>query len=253
MEIITLDKENIGHEHICCAISSSSTHLGVEAKKEWLRYRMDEGLRFKKLDARGKVFIEYIPVEYAWLPIDAKGYVVINCFWVSGSFAGHGYGKQLLEACEEDAKSQGYRGIVAIAGNKKKPYLTDKNFLLHHGYEVCDSCPPFFELVMKRFDKNTGLPKFKPSVRQGMGQGVKGIDIYYTTQCPFCIPYIEKLKPIISASSYPVQVHQIKDREFAQNFFAPVTTYCVFIDGQFYSNEILTPAKLEKLIFDAAK
>ena len=27
--------------------------------------------------------------EYAWVPIDAQGYLQINCFWVSGSFKGH--------------------------------------------------------------------------------------------------------------------------------------------------------------------
>ena len=31
------------------------------------------------------------PAEYAWIPIEAEGYMYIDCMWVSGSFKGHGY------------------------------------------------------------------------------------------------------------------------------------------------------------------
>lgn len=248
MNIITLSKENLSSEHICCAISSKSTKDGVMAKKEWLSLRIDEGLKFKKLDAKGKVFIEYIPAENAWLPLAAEGYIVINCFWVSGSFKGHGYGKELLETCEKEAVERGYKGVVAIVGNKKKPYLTDKSFMLHFGYKVCDSCSPFFELVCKQFDNTAPLPRFKDCARIGLGNDIRGIDIFYTAQCPFTLPYTKMLEPVIQSSDYPVRLHQLKTKEEAQNFLAPVTTYVVFLDGKFYTNEILTPNKLEKLI-----
>ena len=41
-------------------------------------------------EERGKCFIEYIPGENAWVPIEAEGYLYINCLWVSGSLKGHG-------------------------------------------------------------------------------------------------------------------------------------------------------------------
>lgn len=248
MNIITLTPENLQKEHICCAISSKSTETGIAAKKEWLGCRMQEGLKFKKLDARGKVFIEYLPAENAWVPVVAEGYMYINCFWVSGSFKGKGYGKQLLAECETDALSQGMKGIVLIAGNKKKPYLSDKAFMLKQGYEVCDACPPYFELVVKHFDKQAPLPRFKDSARQGMGVGIHGIDIFYTAQCPFTVPYTKLIEPVILSSDYPVRLHRITSKEMAQEHIAPVTTYCVFLDGKYYSNEIFTPDKLRKLI-----
>jgi len=246
--IISLNKDNIDKEHICCALDSKGSNLGVKSKKDWLTCRFDDGLRFKKLDARGKVFIEYIPAENAWVPISADGYFYIDCHWVSGSFKGKGYGKALLEECESDAIASGAKGIVLIAGNKKKPFLSDKAFFLKYGYEVCDSEPPYFELLVKRFNKGAQLPKFKDSAKQGIPEGIKGVDIFYTAQCPFTLPYIDMLKPVILASNVPVRTHHITTKEEAQNHFCPVTTYSVFIDGKYYTNEILTPAKLEKLI-----
>ena len=90
MDYIRLSPENLESEHICCAISNAKDPQ-VIAKKQWLAERLGEGLIFLKADARGKCFIEYIPAENTWAPIDAPGYMFIDCLWVSGSFKGHGY------------------------------------------------------------------------------------------------------------------------------------------------------------------
>ena len=84
MEYIRVTKENLEKEHICCAISNNKD-IQVSSKKAWLADRFDEGLVFLKSVERGKCFIEYIPAECAWNPIEAPGYMYINCLWVSGS------------------------------------------------------------------------------------------------------------------------------------------------------------------------
>lgn len=43
MELIKLTHDNIGQEHICCAISSGKD-VQVMSKKAWLKERLDEGL-----------------------------------------------------------------------------------------------------------------------------------------------------------------------------------------------------------------
>lgn len=103
MDYIRVTKENIDREHICCAMSGKQSL----AKKEWLKQRFEEGLVFYRSAERGKCFIEYIPAENAWVPIDAAGWLYINCLWVSGSLKGHGYSSELLEECLRDAKAQG--------------------------------------------------------------------------------------------------------------------------------------------------
>ena len=68
----------------------------VMSKKELAKGKADEGLVFLKGDVRGKCFIEYMPAEYAWAPIDADGYMYINCLWVSGKFKGLGIFKSSI-------------------------------------------------------------------------------------------------------------------------------------------------------------
>ena len=103
MNYIQITGENIDREHICCAMSGKQSL----AKKEWLKQRFDEGLVFYRSAERGKCFIEYIPAENAWVPIDADGYLYINCLWVSGAMKGHGYSNDLLDECIRDAGKQG--------------------------------------------------------------------------------------------------------------------------------------------------
>ena len=128
MEYIKVTNENIDKEHICCAISNNND-IQVSSKKEWLKEQFREGLVFLKSAERGKCFIEYLPAENAWNPITADGYMYIDCLWVAGSFKGHGYGADLLDACMEDSKSKGKKGLCILSSGKKKPFLSDPKFL----------------------------------------------------------------------------------------------------------------------------
>ena len=75
---ITLTEDNIDKEHICCAFSDKKCLEGYESKKEWLKKEFANGYVFRRLDARAKVFIEYVPAEYAWLPVTAPNYLILN-------------------------------------------------------------------------------------------------------------------------------------------------------------------------------
>ena len=77
MEYVHVTKDNLEEEHICCAISNNKD-VQVSTKKAWLSERFDEGLVFLKSVERGKCFIEYIPAENAWNPIDADGYLYLR-------------------------------------------------------------------------------------------------------------------------------------------------------------------------------
>lgn len=59
-EYINLTLENIDEEHICCAIGDPKHQDGVDSKKELIKNKLKDGHVFRKLDARGKIFIEYI-------------------------------------------------------------------------------------------------------------------------------------------------------------------------------------------------
>ena len=123
-QFINITLDNIDAQHICCAIADKKHQCGVNTKKLWIKDRIAEGHIFRKLDEKGKVFIEYAPLKTAWVPVVGDNYIYIYCLWVSGSFKGKGYGKSLLEYCILDAKKQGMSGICVLSSKKKKPFLS---------------------------------------------------------------------------------------------------------------------------------
>lgn len=54
---ITLTKENIDKEHICCAFSDKKCSEGYEMKKAWLKQEFDNGYVFRRLDARTDCYV----------------------------------------------------------------------------------------------------------------------------------------------------------------------------------------------------
>lgn len=153
MDYIRVTKENIDREHICCAMSGKQSL----AKKEWLKQRFEEGLVFYRSAERGKCFIEYIPAENAWVPIDAAGWLYINCLWVSGSLKGHGYSSDLLEECLRDAKAQGKNGVcILCAEGRKREFLADPKFLTHKGFKVSDISDCGINLMYLPLAENAG-------------------------------------------------------------------------------------------------
>ena len=246
MPIIDVDINNIDCEHICCAISDKKGENCVGSKKEWMRARFADGLVFKKLDERGKVFIEYIPAEYAFAPIEAPEYMYINCFWVSGKYKGQGYANELLDACIKDAKAKGKAGLVVLTSDKKRPFLSDPGYLKYKGFAVCDTAQPYFRLMYLPFESEAATPKFKPQAKSGTIAD-EGIVIYYSHQCPHTEKYVNIVDNSARKNDIKLKTLKIETVAQAQNAPTPFTTYALFKDGRFITQEILTEKKFLKI------
>lgn len=246
MEYVKVTKENIETEHICCAISNNKD-VQVSSKKSWLSERFDDGLVFLKSAERGKCFIEYIPAEHAWVPIDADGYTYIDCLWVSGSFKGHGYSNDLLDACVNDSKEQGRKGLCILSSEKKKPFLADPKYLKYKGFTVCDEADNGIQLWYLPFDKNADRPAFKPCAKHPHTD-LDGYVLYYTSQCPFNAKYVPIVEQTAKENGIKFKAIRLQSREEAQNAPTPVTTYALFYNGKYITNEQMNDTKFLKLV-----
>ncbi len=246
MEYIRVTKENIDKEHICCAISSNKD-VQVISKKDWLRDRFDDGLVFLKSVERGKCFIEYIPAENAWNPIDGDGYMYIDCLWVAGSFKGHGYSSELLEQCINDSKEKGKKGLCILCASKKKPFLSDPKFLKYKGFMPCDKADNGIELWYLPFDDVNDKPRFKECAKH-VSINEKGYVLYYTSQCPFNAKYVPMLEDIAKEHDVPFKAIHITTKKQAQSVPTPITTYALFYDGEYLTNEQMNVNKFLRLV-----
>ena len=245
MDYIRVTKENLEKEHICCAISNNKD-VQVSSKKAWLSDRFDEGLVFLKSVERGKCFIEYIPAENAWVPINAPGYMYIDCLWVSGSFKGHGYSTDLLNECIEDSKEKGKKGLCILCAAKKKPFLADPKFLKYKGFTVCDEADNGIQLWYLPFVNKEEVPDFKECAKHPHIDET-GYFLYYTSQCPFNAKYVPIVEQTAKDNGIPFKAIHIESRDEAQNAPTPITNYALFYDGEYVTNEQMNDTKFLKL------
>ena len=245
MEFITLTNENLEHEHICCAIGDKKHQAGVESKKKWIKSKLNDGHVFRKLDARGKIFIEYEPIETAWVPIIGKNYEYIYCLWVAGSFKGKGIAGELLEYAINDSKEKGMSGICTLCSKKKKPFLGEKKFFEHYGFKVIDNIGDY-ELLALCFD-NKDTPKFSESARS-MKIDNTDFTIYYSPECPYVEYEVGELSEYAKENNIVINFIKIDSLEKAKNVPCVFNNWANFYKGEFVSNTILNANSFKKLI-----
>jgi ribosomal protein S18 acetylase RimI-like enzyme len=243
-EYINLTAENFAEEHLCCAIADKKHQCGVEAKKMWLQKRIPEGHVFRKLDEKGKVFIEYAPLETAWTPVLGDNYIYIYCLWVSGRFKGRGHGKALLSYCIKDAEAQGKSGVCVLSAKKKKPFLSDKKFMEKYGFEAVDETGGY-ELLALSFDGKK--PAFCESARRPAAGG-RGLVVYYTAQCPYSLNCIEQMESYCMDNGVPLKTVCVDSLEKAKSVPCVFNNWAVFYDGKFETIHLLNEGYLKKLL-----
>ena len=244
-EYINLTLENIDEEHICCAIGDPKHQNGVDNKKEWMKSKFHDGHVFRKLNARGKTFIEYEPVETAWVPICGKNYEYIYCLWVAGSFKGKGIAKELLEYAINDSKEKKMSGICILTSKKKKPFLGEKKFFEHFGFKVVDEIGDY-ELLALPFD-NQETPKFNDSARK-MKIDNDDFTIYYSPSCPYVRHEVNELTEYSKENNIKINFINVDTLEKAKNVPCIFNNWANFYKGEFISNTILNSNSIKKLI-----
>lgn len=250
-KFITLDKQNIKNEHICCAISDKKCREGYELKKHWLERELDNGYVFRKLDARAKVFMEYVKAESGWAPIEAPGYLLINCFWVSGQYKGHGNATALLNLAVDDAVSQDMNGLVTVVGTKKYVFMSDTKWLLQHGFEECERISSGFSLLVRKIKNDAVNPKFKKSVYSGECNEKNGVVVYYSNRCPFTEYYVNhELKNTVNNRNLPLKIIKLDSMKDAQSAPSPATIFSLFYNGIFITTDlsVCLDSKFDKII-----
>lgn len=242
---INLTPENVSQEHLCCIIRSKKTHPGIEAKRQWLSQRIGEGHVFRKLNQKGCCFIEYAPLETAWVPITGSNYFYIYCLWVDGEWKGKGYGRQLMEYCLADAKEKGKSGICMLGAARQKNWLSDQAFAKKYGFQTVDRTPSGYELLALSLDGT--MPAFSENARKETIDNPE-LTIYYDWQCPFIFQKVEEIRDYCAEKCIPVSLIHVDTREKAKALPCVFNNWGVFYQGRFETVNLLNAAAVEALL-----
>ena len=244
-EWIDLTPENLAEEHLCCIIRTRKPHPGVEAKRQWLAQRLREGHVFRKLREKATVFIEYAPLETAWVPVLGDNYLYLYCLWASGDHKGRGYGKALMEHCLADARAKGRSGVCMLGAEKQKAWLSDQSFARKYGFVPVDRTDYGYELLALSFDGT--VPRFTEAARRGEIAD-QTLTVYYDFQCPYILQSVELAERVCGESGVPVVLEQVDSLEKAKALPCVFQNWAVFYHGRFETVNLLDAAGVKRLL-----
>ncbi len=225
---------------------------GFPEKYNWLKERFSEGLKIKTLHSEEdgtQGMIEYIPGKYCWRPVDAKDYMFIHCVFVGFKkiYKKKGYASLLLKECEKDTKKQKLKGIAVVT--RKGSFMAGKEIFIKNGFEVVDSEKPDFELLVKKINKNTPLPKFKNVDNKELKKYAKGVTIIRADQCPYTVKNVREIVET-AKKDYGIKVNivNLKNYKEAQNSPCAFGTFCIIYNGNIVAQHPISKGRFVNIM-----
>ncbi len=192
--------------------------------------------------------IEYIPSEYCWRSVEASGYIFIHCIFVGfkRAYKGKGCGSLLLDECLKDAKEENTYGVAVVT--RKGVFMAVKT-CLRNGFEVVNTAPPDFELLVKKFDKNAPTPKFKGDWDERLSQYGEGLTIVRADQCPYSVKNVREISEAVG-EMYGIKpdIIDLKNCEEAGGCPCAFGTFCIIYDGKAIAHHPISKTRFTNIM-----
>jgi hypothetical protein len=242
--IIEVTAENLNeHPGAICFINQKNEYHKL--KVEWLIEQFRKGLKIKLLYIEGekspKGFIEYVPGEFCWRPVDAKGYMFIHCIWTNGKKYQHqGLGEQLLSEVEKDAS--GMNGVSVLTSDNS--FMADKRIFLKNGYRIIDESGKD-QLMIKQF-REALLPVINKSGTTL--EHHKGLTMIFSKQCPWVARFIEEVKPVLEKEKPEPEIIELRTCEEAQKAPSAYGVFNLIYYGKILADRYISTTRFVNII-----
>lgn len=234
ISIIDTNADNVLNFGVCGY--KSLKRPGYPEKIAWLKDRFREGLKLKTLYSEtdgAQGMIEYIPGEYCWRPVEAKGYMFIHCLFVGfkRAYKGKGYASLLLEECLKNAKEENMHGAAVVT--RKGSFMVGKDIFEKKGFNGVDKAPPDFELLVKKIDENAPDPTFKGNWQERLNKYGKGLTVIRAAQCPYTVKNVNEISET-AEKEYGIkpEIIELKNYREAQDIPCAFGTFCIVFNGK---------------------
>ncbi len=247
LQITDVTPENVDKEGFFCYMSKRKTE-GFRRKMEWVKARLEEGMRIKIAMKESRAFIEYIPGEHCWRAIEADGYLVVHCLWVVGKKRhGQGHGSFLIQECLKDAKENGFKGVCTVTS--ERTWLHERGVWEKNGFLSVESEPPF-DLMVKQFEDGP-MPRFAGDWEKKASQFGDGFTILRTDQCPYIEDAANTSREHLERKGFGVKMIELGSRDDVMSKMPyPYGTFAIIRDGKPFSYHYLLPKDLDKMLDD---
>ncbi len=251
LEIIDITPDNISRYGVC-GYKDLTKHEELRRKIEWFAEYYPQGLRMKILHSPTDGYqgmIEYLPGSIAHRPVDADGYLVIQCIFTGfrKEYKGKGYGSLLISQCIDDARRENLAGVAVVTRNGS--FMAKRDIFLKLGFEVIESAPPDFELLAYRFDPSSPPPGFKPDLGARAANYSEGLTILRSAQCPYSVKNVrEIMETSRDVFGLSPQLVELEDADAVQQSPCAFGTFCILYEGNVISHHPISNTRFVNIM-----
>jgi GNAT superfamily N-acetyltransferase len=247
MDKITLQEVGPGNLSGCgIGCLTNPKNQGYQPKVEWLQERFAEGLRFllfRNEEDKPLAFLEYVPGEYAWRPVDAEGWLFVHCLWVypRGQKVG-GLGSRLIRACLDEARQAGATGVAAMVSDGA--WMAGKQVFLKNGFAQIAEADRF-QLVIHRL-KEGSEPRFRDINRNPAKY--QGLHIVYSAQCPMLPKSVNDLSEMAAEHGLELKATVLSTAREAQNTPSYYGIFNLMWNGRLLSDHYVSKGRFKNIL-----
>jgi hypothetical protein len=172
--------------------------------------------------------------------------MVIHCLWVVGKSKGKGFGTLLLDEVERTARDRGFKGVAALTSGHT--WLMGPDLLAGHGYECVEKAEPSFDLMVKRFADDAGMPRLSGRWAEKAKAIPEGLGVFRTGQCPYTDDAVKAVEARAKAKGLKFsEITLTTAQDVRERSPTPYGTYALVKDGELLTYTYLLPRDFEKL------
>ncbi|MCB0805841.1 MAG: GNAT family N-acetyltransferase [Bacteroidales bacterium] len=243
MVITEVTPQNAEKEGLFCI--KNPKYPGFKLKLNWLEKRQKEGLKFKLLKDEKEVlgFIEYVPGEYAWRPVEAAGYLFIHCLWVfPKKNLGKGFGSTLLQHVFEEAVQSKKSGVAVVSSPGS--WMSSPDIFAKNGFAEIHKKERFVLMARKSgqftdpcfVDWEKNLPNYQ------------GLNLVYANQCPLFIKSVDEMKRTAFEQGHELKVKVLESSEEIRNSASGYGVYSLVYNGKLLADHYISNTRFKNIL-----
>jgi ribosomal protein S18 acetylase RimI-like enzyme len=246
-EVATVNKDNFTqHPGAICFINPK--HPAHLLKLEWMKKRFKEGLVIKLIYTKDKKkvagFIEYIPGEFAWRAVSAKGYIFIHCLYVyPNKNKNRGLGTQLINEAVAEAEKNHCIGVAAVSSSKS--FMANRDLFIKNGFKQISNDGAGNELLSLNLKEGLN-PVINDWNKQR--QNYQGLHIVYSKQCPWVARMVDEIKNTETIKKLNLIITELTTPAEAQNAPSLYSTFNLIYNGKLMADRYISITRFNNIL-----
>jgi hypothetical protein len=142
------------------------------------------------------------------------------------------------------------KGVAVVV--RKRPWLAKSDIFLKNGFEVVDTAPPDYELLVKKFNTSSPNPKFKDNWEEKLKKYGEGLTIIRADQCPHSIKFADEIAEA-AKNIYKLKTNivELKTHQDAQNAPTPFAVFVIIYKGRILADHPISRTRFKNIMTGA--